>query len=206
MFLCPPLKWVTLSIPIVKSFHSRISYLDFSWHTSLSIESCWGPWGALRGPLGGPSVPEKGKQNASNHQISLYPPLKWVTLSIPIVKSSQSKIFYLNFSRHTSLTTENHSGPYGALHCLKTAKKNASNHQISLHPPLKWVTLSIPIVKSSHSRIFYLDFLWHTSLSIENHWGPLEAVRGPFSAWKRHTKRLKSSRFNQNDSKRSKIT
>ena len=128
----PPLKWVTLSIPIVKSFHSRISYLDFSWHTSLSIESCWGPWGALRGPLGGPSVPEKGKQNASNHQISL---------------------------------------------C----------------PPLKWVTLSIPIVKSSHSRIFYLDFLWHTSLSIENHWGPLEALRGPFSAWKQQTKCINSS-------------
>ena len=24
----------------------------------------------------------------------------------------------------------------------------------------------------SHSRIFYLDFSWHTGLSIENRWGP----------------------------------
>ena len=116
----------TLSIPIVKSFHSRISYLDFSWHTSLSIESCWGPWEALRGPLGGPPVPEKGKQNASNHQISLCPPLKWVMVSIPIVKSSRSRISYLYFS-------------------------------------------------------------WHNSSSIDNHWGPMGALRGPFSAWKWQT-------------------
>ena len=39
--------------------------------------------GDPQGPLGGPSVPENSKQNASNNQISLCPPLKWVTLSIP---------------------------------------------------------------------------------------------------------------------------
>ena len=72
-------------------------------------------------------------------------------------------------------------------------QKNASNHWIFLCPPLKWKILSIPIVKSSHSRIFYLDFSWHTSLSIENCWGPLGAPKGPFSAWKRLTKCLKSS-------------
>ena len=51
-----------LSIPIVKSSHSRIFYLDFSWHTSWSIKNRWGS-------LWGPSVPENGKQNASNYQL-----------------------------------------------------------------------------------------------------------------------------------------
>ena len=30
--------------------HSKICYLDFSWHTKLSIENPWGPEGALGGP------------------------------------------------------------------------------------------------------------------------------------------------------------
>ena len=91
----------------MKSSHSRTFYLNFSWHTSLSIESHWGP----REPLGGPLVPENS--NKKTPQISLCPPLKWVTLSIPIVKSSHSRIFYLDFSRHTSLSFENYWGTIG---------------------------------------------------------------------------------------------
>ena len=43
---------------------------------------------------------------------------------------------------------------------------------------------SIPIVKSVHSRIFYLDFSWHTSLSMGNSWGPLGALGGAFQCLK----------------------
>ena len=39
-------------------------------------------------------------------------------------------------------------------------------------------TPSFPIVKSSHSRIFY-DFSWHIGLVIGNLWGPSVAHGGP---------------------------
>ena len=40
--------------PIVKSSHSAILYLDFSWNTRLSIRDHWGPLGPWNGPLGAP--------------------------------------------------------------------------------------------------------------------------------------------------------
>ena len=132
MFLCPPLKWVTLSIPIVKSFHTSISYLNFSLHTTMSIENRWGPSGALRGPFSA----WNSKQNTSIHQISLYLPLKWVTLSIPIVKSSHSKIFYLYFSWQHRLSIKNHRKPSrapGALQNQKTAKTCLKSSDIPLY-------------------------------------------------------------------------
>ena len=38
--------------PIVKSSHSAILYLDFSWNTRLSIWDHWGPWGPWSQPAG----------------------------------------------------------------------------------------------------------------------------------------------------------
>ena len=36
--------------PIVKSSHNKVFYINFSWHTRLSIGNHLGPWGALEGP------------------------------------------------------------------------------------------------------------------------------------------------------------
>ena len=58
--------------------------------------------------------------------------------------------------------------------CLKSSNIPFSTSQVSN-------------AQYSHSRIFYLDFSWNTTLSIENRWGPSGARRGPFSAWKRQT-------------------
>ena len=95
------------------------------------------------------------------------------------MKSSHSKIFYLYFSWHNRLSIKNHRKPSRALQGpFRTRKrsKHALNHQIFLSTPLTGATPSFHIVKSSHSKIFYINVSLYTRLSIANHWGPSGAL------------------------------
>ena len=69
-------------------------------------------------------------------------------------------------------------GPWGHLIAWKWPK-NAKNCHIFLCPTSLGVTSGFPIVKSSHSKILYLGFSWHTRLSIRNHWGPSGVLGAP---------------------------
>ena len=136
--------------------YSKIFDLDFSWDTQLS-GTLKGPWGTLRA--------WKRPKNATNHQILVCPPFKWVTPCFPIVKSSHSKIFILNSHVTLGYPFGTIGNPWGCFWAHQSLKM-ASNHQIFLCPPFLWITPSLPIVKSSHKRKFYLDFSWHTRSSI----------------------------------------
>ena len=146
------------SFPIVKSPHTKIFFLDFSWHTGLSIGNNWGPSGALKGTLRA----WKRLNHASNYQIFFCSPFLWERPSTPIVKWTHSKIFYLNFSWHTWGTQK---GTWGPLRAWKRPK-HASNHQIFLCPPFIWATPSFPKMKLLLCKIYYLKFLRHIMLSI----------------------------------------
>ena len=98
------------------------------------------------------------------------------------MKSSHSKIFHINVSFYTRLSIANHWGPLAALEWgLRVRKRSqqASNHQTFLSPSFTQTAGSFPIVKSSHSKILYLGFSWHTRLSIRNHWGPSGVLGAP---------------------------
>ena len=98
----------------------------------------------------------------------------------PIVELSHSAILYLDFSWNINL------GPFGTLGGLlgplqaRKQPKNPSNHQIFFCPPSMGLTTNFPTVRSSHSKLFYLDFSWKARSSIWNHWGPQGAVGGPY--------------------------
>ena len=160
--LCPPLKGVTLSIPIVKSSHSRIFYLNFSWNTNTI--------GDPRGPI----IAWKQQKNTSNHQIFLCPPLMWVMLSIPIVKPI---VEYFILTSHSTLGCS--LGTIGEPWVFPGANKNLKKSKTCLKPdtfPFPTSTQaapSFPLLKSFHRRIFYLNFSRHSKSSIERHWGLL---------------------------------
>ena len=98
---CPPFIQAMLSFPIAKPFYGEIVYLDFSLHTMSSIGNHWGPSGVL----GGPPEPVKGQTCLKSSDILLS------TFFLPIVKSSQSKIFNLDFSKHIWLSVGSNWGP-----------------------------------------------------------------------------------------------
>ena len=143
------------SFPIVKSSHSKISSLDFSWHTRVSLV---GPWGHRRA--------WKWPKYASNPQIFLGPTLMRATPSFPIVKSSHSRIFY-DFSWHIGLVIGNLWGPsvaHGGPSEPENGQNMTSQRVLSTFPASN--------AQFSHSEILYLNFSWHTRLSIGNHFGP----------------------------------
>ena len=161
----------------MKSSHSKIFHINVSFYTRLSIANHWGPLGALVWAL----RVRKRSQQASNHQTFLSPSFTQAAGSFPIVKSSHSKILYLGFSWHTRLSIRNHWGSSGVLGgplIVWKQPKHAYILQIFLCPPL-FVTPCFPIVKSSHSETFHLDFSWHPWSSIGNHFGPLLPDQGP---------------------------
>ena len=136
----------------------------------------WEPLGDLWGGLGVASEPENGQKRIQIRYFFVHIP--WQSPCFPTVKSSPTKIFYLDFSWLTRSLMEafgNPRGPFEALGDWRPSK-NASNHWIFLCPPSMQATPSFPIVKPSHSRLFYFDFSWHSRLS---HWEPLGILGGP---------------------------
>ena len=137
-----------------------------------------GPQAWLDGPEGGPSVPENGQNmpqiirysfvHRSSQQCTVFP---WK--NHPIVKQGLKRKLR---------TIGDPRGSLGGPSLPEKSKKMLQIIKYSFVHLSSEEKLSIPIVKSSHSRIFYLDFSWHTSWSIEKCWGLLGGLRGPFSA------------------------
>ena len=151
----------------MKLSFTKIFYLDFLRRTRLSI-------GEPPGCLGGPQSLKTAKTSYKSSDI----PLSTIHASKAQLKSSHSGIIHLNFSWHTRLSIGNHWGPWGAIWGPFRAWKRlkyASNHPIFIWSCFVWETPSLPIV----------NFLWHTRLSIESHWGPLWALEGALRARKR---------------------
>ena len=171
VFLCLPSMGLTPSFPIHKSSHSTIFYLDFSWNMWSSIWDHLGPWGWLLGPLQARQQPK----HASNHQIFFCPPSMGLTPNFPTVRSTHSKLLYLDFSWKGRSSIWNYWGPWGGQWGPLQARKrpkHASKHPIFFCPPSMGLTANFPSVRLSHSKLLYLDFSWYTWSSIWNHWGP----------------------------------
>ena len=95
------------------------------------------------------------------------------TPSFPIVKSSHSRIFY-DFSWHIGLVIGNLWGPsvaHGGPSEPENGQNMTSQRVLSTFPASN--------AQFSHSEILYLNFSWHTRLSIGNHFGPSGVLGGP---------------------------
>ena len=134
-----------------------------------------GPFGTLGGRWG-PLWARKWPKHASNHQI-----FHETNTQFPIVDLSHSAILYLNFSWNNRSSIWDHLGPWGGRWGPLQARKrpkHASNHQIFLCPHSMHLTPSFTTVRSSQSKMFYLDFSWNIGSSIWDHWGPWNGALG----------------------------
>ena len=104
----------------------------------------------------------------------------------PIVKLSHSKKDQLDFWGHTISPIQGNWGPLGTLRRVlggaRKWHKYASDNKKFNSPPFTPATPSL--VKSSHSKILYLDLLWHTRFTVGNPWGPAGPLEGPLRARK----------------------
>ena len=169
-FVCLPwdshLVFPYINHPIVQFF---ISTSHGTWGHPFG--TIWDPGGGCWGPLQARQQPK----HASNHQIFFCPPSMGLTPNFPTVRSSHSKLLYLDFSWKGRSSIWNYWGPlggqWGPLQARKRPK-HASKHPIFFCPPSMGLTANFPSVRLSHSKLLYLDFSWYTWSSIWNHWGP----------------------------------
>ena len=70
--------------------------------------------------------------------------------------------------------------------------KHASNHQIFFCPPSMGLTPNFPTVRSTHSKLLYLDFSWNGRSSIWNYWGTWGGAMGAPTSQKTTKTCLKS--------------
>ena len=91
----------------------------------------------------------------------------WVTPSYPIVKFSHIERFC----------------PLGAPQSLKTTKTCLRSTDNPL-PTFRVKNTRFPIVKSSHCKIYHLEFPWHTRSSTGNNWVPSGGLGMAPRAWK----------------------
>ena len=136
-----------------------------------------GTIGDPQGPLGGPQSLKTAETCLKSSDIPLST-IHGSNTQFAKVKLSFTKIFYLDFLRHTRLSIGEPPGCLGGPQSLKTAKTSYKSSDI----PLSTIHASKAQLKSSHSGIIHLNFSWHTRLSIGNHWGPSGTLRGPQGA------------------------
>ena len=130
------------SFLILKSSHGKIIHLDFLWHTRSSIGNHWGPSGALGGP--------QSLKHAETCLKSSDIPLSTIhgsNTQFAKVKLSFTKIFYLDFLRHTRLSIGEPPGCLGGPQSLKTAKTSYKSSDIPLS------TIHASKAQFSHSEI-----------------------------------------------------
>ena len=157
----------------------------------------------LGGPWGGPqpeNAPKFGCAGVPTRYIS-FSTFMQATPRFTQVKSFHTRIFYLYFSWYskssigspwqTRSSIANHWRPLGALGAAPQPE-NAQNvpkfgcawgqTDTFCFLPSMQATPSFPLVKSFHSRIFYLYFSWHSKSSIGSPWGVSGALGGPLRA------------------------
>ena len=154
---------LTPSFPTVRVCHSKMLYLDISWNTR--------SYGTVGDPGGGVGAPLSQKRTKACPKSSDIPLTVFheTNTQFPIVDLSHSAIFYLDFSLNNRSSIWDHLGPWGGRWGPLQARKrpkHASNHQIFLCPHSMHLTPSFTTVRSSQSKMFYLDFSWNTGSSI----------------------------------------